>query len=347
MNEHEGRDNSRERQQDMAIIPGPDPENGGRKQIREGRNAGGNTDEEASYPAHSSRFQMFMHRHFPDAKAHDRWQLVFTFVIAVSTFFYTIFAGWTLHEIHSGSADTHNLAVAAANQASHTEEIAQAAQDQVDAANEISDAADSFSETAEVAVEEFRRAAGDSAAASKQSAANAERTIKNAQQSFREEQRAWVGIAGQGVSQFEPKKPIILFADFGNSGRTPARNVMTRTASMLIDARSPILGPNTEHIRMLRQSTPQSGPAIAPQARYSLTIGRDNPPDDTEGMKRARENIFANFDQIKSKALILYVFGEISYDDISGRPHVTRFCLFLTDPEAKTVTFCPQFNDVQ
>jgi hypothetical protein len=64
----------------------------------------------------SSFFQAFMHRHFPDAKAHDRWQLVFTSVIAISTFLYTVFAGWTLYEIHSGSRDTHDLAVAARDQ---------------------------------------------------------------------------------------------------------------------------------------------------------------------------------------------------------------------------------------
>jgi hypothetical protein len=57
-----------------------------------------------------------MHKHFPDAKAHDRWTLVFTSVIAVSTFLYMVAAIWTLCEIHAGSKDTHNLAAAASDQ---------------------------------------------------------------------------------------------------------------------------------------------------------------------------------------------------------------------------------------
>src|ERR1700682_4114180 len=63
------------------------------------------TGQEASNPPNRpSRFQRFMHKHFPEAKAHDRWTLVFTAVIAVSTALYTIFAGWTLREIHTGGA---------------------------------------------------------------------------------------------------------------------------------------------------------------------------------------------------------------------------------------------------
>jgi hypothetical protein len=75
------------------------------------------TENKETNSAKPSRFQRFMHKHFPEARAHDRWTLVFTSVIAISTFFYTVFAGWTLYEIHSGSADTHTLAVAAYTQA--------------------------------------------------------------------------------------------------------------------------------------------------------------------------------------------------------------------------------------
>jgi len=118
------------RQQEIPIVPRPDAKHERGDDVENRGQADRHAETKAGNSPKQSRFQRFMHKHFPDAKPHDRWQLVFTFVIAVSTFFYTIFAGWTLREIASGSVDTHNLAVAASQQASHTEEIAEAAQDQ-------------------------------------------------------------------------------------------------------------------------------------------------------------------------------------------------------------------------
>lgn len=90
------------------------------------------TEAERSNPQEPSWFQRFMHKHFPDAKAHDRWTLVFTSVIAVSTFLYMVAAIWTLIEIHSGSIDTHELAVQAKNQAGATKTLADAAKNNSD-----------------------------------------------------------------------------------------------------------------------------------------------------------------------------------------------------------------------
>jgi hypothetical protein len=165
-----------------------------------------------------------MHKHFPEAKAHDRWTLVFTAVIAISTLAYAILAGWTLIEIHSGSKDTHNLAVAAAQQESHTEEIAQASQDQVDAANEISDAADSFSDTASTAVEEFKKAAADSAKISKQSAKTAEETMHTSE-------RAYVAVAN---AQFDLSKGTVQAVEI-NTGRMPSGQAETTVHYLVVN----------------------------------------------------------------------------------------------------------------
>jgi hypothetical protein len=43
--------------------------------------------------------------------------VIFTGVIAVATVLYCLFSGWQLYEIHSGSKDTHELALAAKQQA--------------------------------------------------------------------------------------------------------------------------------------------------------------------------------------------------------------------------------------
>jgi hypothetical protein len=164
-------------------------------------------------------FPTFMKKHFPDAQPHDRWTLAFTAVIAVSTFFYMLFAGWTLVEIHSSSSDTHNLAIAAAQQASHTEEIAQAAQDQVDAANEISGAADSFSDTAETAVDKFDQMAKASKESIRVTQETAKKALDSSIEASRLDQRAWVGIESVDVKNGRIRVGI------KNTGKTPAIHI--------------------------------------------------------------------------------------------------------------------------
>ena len=121
MSESESTDNSPQSEKHEPIIPALDAEHKRSGQIKERGEDSKDTGKKTTDSPKLSLFQAFMRKHFPDAKPHDRWQLIFTFVIAVSTFFYTIFAGWTLHEIHSGSIDTHRLAEAASKQATDTE----------------------------------------------------------------------------------------------------------------------------------------------------------------------------------------------------------------------------------
>jgi|SRR5208282_3409461 len=185
--------NSSERQPSQPITPALEAKDERSEQEKDGRNTEENAATKAGNPDQLSLFHRFMLRKFPEAKAHDRWTLVFTFVIAVSTFFYTIFAGWTLHEIAAGGTDTHNLAVAAATQASHTEEIAQAAHDQVDAANEISDAADSFADTAE----QINTHADDSVAAFNRLARATEQAMSQTEARARMEDRPYIITAAR------------------------------------------------------------------------------------------------------------------------------------------------------
>jgi hypothetical protein len=63
------------------------------------------------------RCRSYIRRIRDESRPQEHLTLVFTCVIALSTFAYTIFAGWQLYEIHSGSEDTHALAVASQRQA--------------------------------------------------------------------------------------------------------------------------------------------------------------------------------------------------------------------------------------
>ena len=58
------------------------------------------------------------------------WTAAATVVIAIATIFYTIYAGLQWKEIHAGSTDTHDLAVAAKTQAEKMKSMSEAADKQ-------------------------------------------------------------------------------------------------------------------------------------------------------------------------------------------------------------------------
>jgi len=85
---------------DLPITPLGSPIDKAAQEIKAGDKPRNSTKADPGDPPKPpSYFQRFMHKHFPEAKAHDRWTLVFTAIIAGSTALYTFFAGWTLLEI--------------------------------------------------------------------------------------------------------------------------------------------------------------------------------------------------------------------------------------------------------
>jgi len=331
MSQDEGNKNPDEGQQDIPIVPGLDAKHKRSDDVKERWKTNQDAEATGRNPTKLTLFQTFMRKHFPEAKAHDRWTLVFTFVIAVSTFFYTIFAGWTLYEIRSGGADTHALAVAAKNQAGDTSDIAQAAQDQVDAANEISDAADSFSETANTAVAEFKKAASEAAAASKRVARNAERNTKDAETSFRDDQRAWlvaVDVSPPNPPVAENNQPVFSIT-LANTGKTPAKKVQPMNAAWPLPKGQsfvPIYMPAPANV------IPSVG-IISPGMRPIL---KTNPTF----QKLSQTEV----DMIKGGFTIWYIYGQITYEDVSDRPHHTTFCFYLNQ-DLTTTNACSTYNE--
>ncbi len=257
-----------------------------------------------------------------------RWtRASFAVVLATAIF---ICLQWL--EIHSGGKDTHDLAVAADTQAKKM--------------GSMSDAADKIRQAADGMVTQEQRIADNAKqsleASNRQNANALDATIKQ----FRDEQRAWVGLNGMRVVDFEAKKPITIDIGIMNAGKTPARSVKLRVRANLSDV--PINGPDPSEIAELRKAEWEPQPAIAPQGSFVFEIGKLY----AKGRKVREENqtlaqgIMDRFDFIKSRAVTFYNYGEISYFDVSGRQHTTTFCIFLADPEAKTVSFCTDFNDI-
>ena len=315
-------------QQNISPSPFGSTENKAGEEVEASGNATEKTNAETRNPQKPPWFHRFMHKHFPDATPHDHWTLLFTAVIAFSTLVYTVVSVWTLIEIRSGGVDTHNLALAAATQATHTEEIAQAADNQVDAANEISDAADSFSETAEIAVEEFRKAAADSVATSKRAGANAERAIteasRNAQVALRVSERPYVTFEN---IRFDPaldatKNPSIIKYDMHNSGRSPALKLRKEISGFIDDVKI--------------RSAPSTGDGFLSE----VIIAADRSVTSSETLTM---DAFT-FIRVTGGKAKLSLKGSFDYTDIFKDTHSTTFCA-AWDNEAKEWRFCPG-NDV-
>jgi hypothetical protein len=272
------------------------------------------TGTEASNPQKPSRIRVFLDRHFPHAKSHDRWTLLFTCVIAASSALYTLFAGYTLREIRSGSTDTHTLAEAAGKQADHTQAIA-------NAAGNISTASDSFSRSVatiqkqtENAVAELKRTADDSERAIVEASNNA----KNA---TRISERPYITLENIRFDpQFdESKNPLVVKVDLHNSGRTPALKLAKRIDAFLNDVK-------------ITSALVFEPDAIVPADRSvtsSYTLR-------TTAMSLLR---------LSSGADKLFLKGDVIYGDIFKDSHQTTVCA-VWDPTDKIWKFCPG-NDVE
>lgn len=227
--------------------------------------------------------------------------------------------------MHQGGIDTHALAEA-------TKDASGAASDQADAAQQFSDTAEDINGRMSDAVDQLQAAAK-----------NTKTTIKNAEKSFRQEQRAWVGVQDAVPGDFSDTQALGVTIVFFNSGRTPARNVQTSVRYEL--SLTPIAGPPPSEVSKL---TFHPGSSIAPQGKYNQRIGGGGMvgepyvPSQISGVA----DLISKFHEIKGKKLILYYFGILKYDDISGNHRETQYCVFLADPETKQLGFCDAFNDL-
>jgi hypothetical protein len=274
-------------------------------------------------PPTAQQFQEVEERMTAFERSTVRWTRVAVGISVLAAIF--ICAQW--YEMHTGSADTHKLAEAASTQATQTTNLATAAGTQAAQTKVLADQAII------------------QAQANKQLAQNAVDALANTEKSFRDEQRAWVGISDLNLSTFEPNKPITIEMRIANTGRTPARNVKSRyrthTSNLAMD------GPNPVQLSNLQKTKWEYDPAIAPQGKFSYWLGEIEPgrPITAEQFSTSKD-LKDSFALIKSGALIMYDYGEISYRDQSGREHTTTFCIFLANPDTKEIAFCPSFNNI-
>jgi hypothetical protein len=300
------------------------------------KNTGPNTQNSGSRFRIKERFANWRKEReakWKDTPIHDRTNVNLTRVIAASTVLYTLFAGWTLYEIHSGSTDTHTLAVAAGKQADHTQAIAGAAGD-------ISRASDSFSKSVatiqsqtEKAVSELKRAADDSEKAMKIASESARKALDATIEAARLEERPWLAAHDGGIVNFSNesfKAKVVLW----NTGKTPA--LRAKVCKQLVPSIVDLDGPVDYEFR---GAVCDDIGALPPQTPLTLTI-TDDPA----------HNIGAIYSEITGGKNFLFIWGQVIYFEPMPRPltpatakelrmHGTRFC-FEYDRFVKQFGLC-------
>jgi hypothetical protein len=168
------------------------------------------------------------------------------------------------------------------------------------------------------------------AEASKQAAAASQQSIA----SLRQQMRAWLTvIVGGGVYQEREKslkfdgRPTIL-----NTGLTPARNVRTRSKSAILPIPLPV-----DFDQSIADGEEEGGNCIgAHQNAQTIAIVEDYVPDEQVG------------DIKTGKGLGMYTWGFVTYEDVFGEIHTTKFCQRLTWlPDGNVFgNYIPGRNDV-
>lgn len=138
-------------------------------------------------------------------------------------------------------------------------------------------------------------------------------------------QRAWVAVDSIG-GPVELNKPLVIDVVFRNSGRTPARNVILRTAEGWVEKGEKFTFP-------LKDSGQPSIGFISPNTTFHREVIA------TKGQVNQ-----ADIDAIKSGEYVIYTSGYITYEDIFSKSHKTTFCMFLL-PDLKSYEACGEHNE--
>jgi hypothetical protein len=247
---------------------------------------------------------------------HEQINIVLTFAIVLLTAGNVAVSFWYASITKRAAEDSGR----------QTKKLISAANIQACAANSFSESAGEIKNQISKAVLDFEHAAQQSARDSERAARNAEATIKQAEVIFRDEQRAWIGVHTFAVDQLERGKDYQVSIQLLNSGRSPGINVEEsgRYSFEPVSVVEPAPGP------ILRKPTA----AIPPQGIIVIHI-----------LIHADE-ITSRFDEISASSSIIYTAGRIEYDDTSQRRHTTNFCLFLSGPAKKTLSYCDKGNNM-
>ena len=139
----------------------------------------------------------------------------------------------------------------------------------------------------------------------------AQESVVQAREISRLDQRAWVAATVMTMTgKPEVDKSFTVDVLVRNSGKTFAKKVTIRTHIRAVPKGSE---PDFKGENM----TPASVALLPPSGEYISATTSD------QALSQG------SIDQVKSGDTVVFVFGEITYDDIFGCPHWTKFCSVL------------------
>jgi hypothetical protein len=142
--------------------------------------------------------------------------------------------------------------------------------------------------------------------------AKTDRLIKSAEEGSRRQLRAYVAVENSTLNGLDEDETPTALVNFRNVGQTPALDLTCRSRMVI---------------------------APYPLGDYVLDLGDDSDLKSLEplGPTIMRSKLDAGFPASMSALQMaglgagewaLYVFGEITYQDVFGTPHITRYCRF-------------------
>ncbi|MBI4459645.1 MAG: hypothetical protein HY648_06270 [Acidobacteria bacterium] len=143
--------------------------------------------------------------------------------------------------------------------------------------------------------------------------------------SIRVDQRAWVGPRDVIRPDLKEATPLLFGVNVLNSGNSPALKVKAQTSRSLLPA-STAFEPTFRSVE-----GPESLTVIQPGMPAQLWA----PP-----VEFTRQQL----DAIISGEYIFYAYGHITYEDIFGASHQTKFCMFLKT-DMTGMSSCTIYND--
>jgi hypothetical protein len=188
---------------------------------------------------------------------------------------------------------------------------------------------------------EVARSSQEAASAANSQVQASKTSIEATVKQFELDQRAWIGESTQLVDRVDAHS-IAAQIEFTNSGKTPARNI-SKSISVHMAPAPLIKRPPTDSIKQLQFFGHLS---LAPQAKLTMNVFNM----DKSVMAKLSAAMAQEYDRITAGLEIVYIFGELRYDDVYSRPHSTQYCTYLAkvqdNPIAWKLFFCDEFNDM-
>lgn len=141
------------------------------------------------------------------------------------------------------------------------------------------------------------------------------------------DQRAWVGPVEAIIPKTGERPEPHLGVKIVNSGKTPARKVLAKISTQYLSA-------ETEFAPSYKDDPVEPSVSVIQPGMWINLFSRA-----TLGTMTSQE-----MDGVRAGRNRLYLYGLITYEDIFGRPHSTRFCLYLQS-DLSGFNACSTYND--